>query len=102
MRDAIGLPAARADKLAFLQAFKDGQCAVGEDMAVTGEADDFRHLATLSARKVDGPTLSQHVQHALFMFGDVHWSFGLLELQGASNSARQHAPCGRGCLSGVP
>lgn len=63
----------RADQAAAAQAGEHAECAVGEDVTVAHAADDLADLGAAVALGMDRATLGQHVEHALFSLGDVHW-----------------------------
>lgn len=58
----------RLDKAALLQTIEERQRAVGQDMAIAGDAEDLMNLAAWQAFEVNGPALGKGMQHTLLVF----------------------------------
>lgn len=70
---AIRRTADRRDQAAALELPEQAERAVAQHMAVAGEAIGRDDMAGRGAAAVlDAPALRQRVQHALFVFGNVH------------------------------
>ena len=73
MRGAVGASVYGFDEASLLEAFENAQAAIGQHVAVAGEALHSVDLAIWQAVEIDRTALRQDVQNTLFVFRDIQW-----------------------------